>query len=315
MNLDKSILTEFEQVTQKNITQFLVRVASFLQKDRPTILAYYNDASRPIDPTAFGRFELLQKELKSVFEVYQLHSSVFNNSRWWDVIELLEQIDSVFSSLKNTHRWSRSSISRFGYSPNIQIDYTLPESQTLERVSQDVLVDENPNDQWYDIAIANDLTEEEYEVRGGSVVQLQKSRNRGALQLQSVMDIMFGKSIYGIDLNRRINFVKNNQDQSDLALLGYDDTLLQSVEILTNLKKNSNPEFPSDGLQTEVTVGANRALLNFPIIIRQMTQTFASDDTLKNFVVKAMSYQEDNLLITYEVEDRLDETYSGQTTF
>lgn len=314
MNLDKSILTEFEEITQKNLTQFLVRVASFLQQDRSTILAYYNDASRAIDPTAFGRFTILEKELKTIFEAFQLHSSVFNNSKWWDVIEMLEQIDSVFSSLKNTHRWSRSSISRFGYSPNVQMDYTLSESQTLERVSQDVLVDQNPNDQWYDIAINNDLTEEEYEVRGGSVIQLQKARNRGTFQIESVIDIMSGKTIYGIDLNRRINFVKSDQFQSDLALLDHDDTILQSVEILTNLKKNSNPDFPNDGLQTEVTVGANRALLNFPIIIRQMTQTFASDDTLKNFTVKAMSYEEDNLLITYEVEDRLDEIYSGQTT-
>lgn len=313
MNLDKDILNEFEEITQKNVIDFLQRAQLFLKNDRKSIVSYYNGISKQISSQPFQKLRQLEIELISFFEAYQLHSATFHNSRWWDLLDVFEQLDSVFASLRNTHRWSRSSISKFGYDPNMQINYTLSENQTLERVSQDILLQQDPNNQWYDIAVANDLTEEEYTVDGGVELQLSYPRINRGIQLKSVMDVIIGKKIYGLDLDKKLTFVFDQDGFCDLKVLDHNDTVYQAVEILTLLKKNSNPDFPTEGLQSSVVVGGNRALLNFPVIARQMKQTFSTDDSLKNFVVKNIAYEQDNLLISYEVETRLNETYDGKT--
>lgn len=313
MKLDQNILNEFKDVTQKDIAVFLSNVNLFLKTDRPSIVAYYNGSSTNINSSSFQKFEALQKQLNTFFEAYQLHSNVFNNSRWWDLLEILEQIDNTFSSLKNIHRWSRSSITKFGYDPNMQINYTLSENQTLERVSQDILLQNDPNNDWYKIAIANDLTEEEYTSLGGTEIQLSYPRINKGLKLKSVVDVIIGQKVYGIDLHKKIQFIEDSDGFTDLLALNHKDTVFQSVEILATLKKNNNPDFPNEGLQSSVVVGGNRALLNFPVIIRQLKQTFSTDDTLKNFMVKNIAYEQDNLLISYEVETRLNEAYDGKT--
>lgn len=312
MNLDNNILVEFQQVTQKDITSFLQRVNSFLKSDRIAIVNYYSGTVTTINSSAFQTFNQLQSDLSTFFEAYQLHSSTFNNSRWWDVLEILEQIDNSFNSLRNIHRWSRSSLTKFGYDPNVQINYTLSENQTLERVSQDILLQQDPNNQWYDIAISNDLIEEEYSADGGVEVQLSYPRINRGLKLKSVMDVIVGEKVYGIDLHKKLTFVEDGDNFTDLNILSHKETVTQSVETLILLKKNSNPDFPNEGLQTSVVVGGNRALLNFPVIVRQLKQTFSTDDSLKNFMVKNIAYEQDNLLISYEVETRLNETYDGK---
>lgn len=313
MTLSADILEKFEQATQKNIKSFIQKTKSFLSKDRINIVNYYTGVNPTINSTSFQLFDQLQRELLTIFEAFQSHSNVFNNSQWWDLLDLLEKIDSCFSSLKNINRWSRSSITKFGYNSDMQINYTLSENQTLERVSQDILVQQDSSNKWYDIAIDNDLTEEEYTVRGGAEIQLSYPRINKGLRLKSVVDVVIGKKIYGLDLHRKLTFTEDQQGNTDLNILGHKDTVYQSVEILTLLKKNSNPDFPNEGLQTSIAVGGNRALLNFPVIIRQLKQTFSTDDSLKNFTVKNIAYEQDNLLISYEVETLLNETYDGKT--
>lgn len=314
MDSDKEILVEFQQITQKNLSLFLEKTVQFLRGDRNSIVKYYTNQSNQIDPAVFQRFKALQIELQSCFESFQQHSRSFNNAKWWEVITVLEQIDSVFLSLINIHRWSKSSLSKFGYSSDIQINHTLTENQTLERISKDVLQQQDPNDDWYKIALSNDLSEEGYTVNGGVEIQLSNSKNRSNSQVTSVVDILAGKKINGIDLDQKITYVVDGNGFSDLALLSHEATVEQTVKILLLLKKNSNPDHPNDGLQSSVVIGGNRALLNFPVIIRQMTQTFATDDSLKNFMVKNLAFEQDNLLISYEVETRLNETYDGKQT-
>lgn len=307
MNLDNNTLDEFQSITQKNIRSFLERVNVFLQRERVILIQYYQGSVKTIQAEYYQKFDALKQELKTIFESFQSHSDAFNHYKWWELIEMLEAIDDAFQSLQNIHRWSRSSISKFGYDPNSRAFYTLKESQTLERVSQDILLNKDPNNDWYDIAIENQLTEEEYTALGGKELSLNIQSRKEALKLNSVVDVVIGKKIYGIDIDRKISFTTDEEGYTDLKLLNHDETIKQAVDTLILLKKNDNPDKPADGLQTAVIIGGNRALLNFPIIIRQLAQSFATDDTLKNFVVKNIAFEQDNLLISYEIQTRLDE--------
>lgn len=308
MELTIEILREFKEITSKDIEMFFRKSASFFLIEYREISAYYSGNITNITSKPFNIFEKLKKECKDIFETIHLHSRQLNNAKWWLLLEQLEDIDSRFFTLGSINRWSRSSLTKVAYDPTIQIQYTLKQNQTLERVAKDVLQSNNP-DKWVQLAIDNDLTEEEYTPEGGVNITLKYPKINKGLQVNSVVDVMIGKSIYGKDLDKKLQFSPGNDD---LKILDYDNTIRQSVDILALLKKNDNPDYPDEGLQSSVIVGGNRAVLNFPIIIRQMTETFNTDDSLKNFTITNMSVQEDNVFVNYEVQTRLNETYDGQ---
>jgi hypothetical protein len=182
----------------------------------------------------------------------------------------------------------------------------------LEQVSGNVAGSLNPNDEWADLAIKNRLEEEDYSNDGGTDLKITFNRGNAGLKVNAVVDVIQGKSIYGKDVYRKIQWVKDN-GFLNLKVLSYDDTIMQAIDILANLKKNDNPDNPNNGLQSNIVVGSNRALFNFPVIIRQMSQTFANDDTLKNFKINNLSRDQDNMVMDYAVQTRLDEVVTDKT--
>lgn len=309
MQTTTEILQEFKKITSKDIEFFFKRTISFLTNEYNNIVAYYSGDVDFISSVPFKIFDELKKERDSLFETIHLHSKQLISTKWWILIDQIEQIDSRFKTLDNINRWSRSSLTKVSYSPDSTVKYFLKQNQTLERVSSDILGSSN-NDEWYTLALTNDLSEEDYSIEGGEELQLQFPKNNQRLQVNSVVDLMIDQNIYGKDLNRKLQFDSSTED---LSVLGNIDTISQSVDILLKLKKNDNPGFPNEGLQSSIIVGSNRATLNFPIITRQLTETFSTDDSLKDFAVKNISLAEDTLSLTCEVQSRLNEVFSFQS--
>lgn len=306
INNAQNIVEEFERRTRRDLRGFLNRASLFLKNDRIKIIDYYEGKTPSINSMIFQRFIDLEKELKDILNSFSLNKRGFKETYWWDLLETLENTENVFQSIRNAPRWSRSSPMQFGYDSKIQVDYVLTENQTLERVSQDLL--SNPNiENWYNIAIDNNLREEDYTTEGGREIRLSYNRINKNYDLQSVVDLIYGKSIYGKDLDRKLTFKTDGEGFTDLKVLSNDETILQSIDILITLRRNSNPDYPEDGLQRNLIIGGNRAMLNFPVIIRQLKQTFATDDTLKNFQVTNIALKEDNVTLDYQVQTRLNE--------
>lgn len=306
--MEKTLLQDFYSLTGKNTQDFFSKCLAFFQNDYTTIVYYYSGRVKSITSKPFKVFEELSLECQEILEVFQENSFKMSSSKWWEMLEYLEDIDSQFQTLRKINKWSRSSSMTVGYSPTAQISYPLLQNQTLERVSQDILSSSNPQDDWINIALENQLTEEDYTREGGNLLKLNFNRtiNTGIV-INSVVDSLVGKSIYGKDLDRRLTI----QDD-DLIVLDYDQTIFQAVDILSKLKKNDHPDYPTLGLRTSVAVGGNRAALNFPIIDRQMSATFLSDDTLKGFRINSIKVDQDNLLVEFQVKTRLDEIQSRE---
>lgn len=308
MQLTIDTLVEFKRITSKDIELFFRKSLSFFSIEYGEIVAYYSGESTNISSEPFVIFEKLKKECQETFTAFQNHSKQLNSAKWWLLLEQLENIDSRLSTLNKINKWSRSSFTKVGFSPSLVVQYTLKQNQTLEKVSSDIL-QSSDSEKWVDVAVKNNLKEEDYSSEGGVDLQLQFSKINQGVEVKSVVDVMVGKSIYGKDLSRKLQF---DSEENDLRVLGYDDTISQSVDILLQLKKGDNPDFTNQGLQSQIAVGANQATLNFPIITRQVSETFATDDSLKNFTLTGLTTQEDNLSMSYEVESRLSETYDGQ---
>lgn len=305
INLD--VLAEFKSITNVDAQAYLATAADFLSTSYNRIVSYYGGHSSQASQSDFTAFKDLQDQTESMLATYRLQGRALSNLKYWLLLEHIEDIDSRLSSLAKINKWSKSSLTDFGYDPAMQAVYTTKPKQTLERVAQDILNTSTPEDDWYDIAVKNQLREEDYSPAGGTALNLSFPRVNQGINISAVVAVMIGKAIYGLDFDQKIQFVND-----DLKVLSFDDTVQQDMYILANLRKNDNPDFPNQGLQSTVAVGGTRASLNFPIITRQITETFATDDSFKNFTLLNLQVIDDRLEITFQVQTRLDETVDGR---
>ena len=88
----------------------------------------------------------------------------------------------------------------------------------------------------------------------------------------------------------------------DLEVLSYKETALQSLNILSNIKKESVPEFPLLGLDQAIAVGSSMAAFRAPTIVREMGEVFATDDSFVNFAVLNIKKDQDAVSIDYQVD-------------
>lgn len=297
------ILEEFKKITSKDLQLFFKKADIFFKTDYQEITSFYQGKIKQISSIAIANFVHLKTETNSVFEVFHLHSSQMKNQKFWNLLEVIEEVESRLFTLSNMNKWARSSVSNTSYSSSVQFEYVMKQNQSLEDIAKLVLEQSNYQDSWFDIAKRNHLFEVDYDNEGGVELLLElDSTSNLTIQVNSVVDTLQGKSIYGKDLYKSIIFVDD-----DLKTLDYDKTVEQSVNIMINHKKNHHPDYPSLGLQSTLVVGGNRALMNFPVIIRQLTEVFESDDTFKQFTVNSLSIEQDNLFSDFKVFTRLNE--------
>ena len=305
MVVSGNILEAFNKLTGKDIIAFFRNCTSFFQNGYVNITSYYSGTATSVSSDDFNTFNNLQIDLFDIFGAFHDHSTQMKDSRWWDLLNQIEQIDSRFATLRNINKWARSSVTKVSYSPSVQINYTLQQQQTLEGVARDVLGEGDWTDSWVNIALDNDLAEEDYSSTSGNSLQLQISESVNLkIVVNSVVAALVGQSILGLDLNKNFSY---DPSENDILVLDNQDTILQAAYILIGLKRNDNPDNPNNGLQQDMIVGGNRALLNFPTIIRQLTAAFATDDTFKDFSISNLSVNQDNLFCTFTVMNRLNE--------
>lgn len=304
--INDDLIAKFYKITKMDLSVYFTNVLTFMQTDYQTIQQFYQGTVSTAPQSSFNNFTSIQDQTAEVFQIFRKSGKQFNNIVWWDLLDQIELIDNRLKTLSNINRWARSSSKNVGYSPAQNVDIVLRQNGTLERVAQDVLGSTTPQDDWANIALDNLLAEEGYTADGGAKITVTLNNKANSnFQINSVVDVISGYSVYGKDVSRHISFIDN-----DLNVLSYSDTILQAINILVKLRQNDNPDFPNTGLQTQLLVGQTQAALNFPVITRQLNANFATDDSLKNFTVTAIRYDQDNLYVDFTVTSRLGEVMS-----
>lgn len=292
----EDILDIFTQITLFDIKEYLQKVQSFMNQEKVLIVSYYSGEIDSLDKQAFEKFENLKREDERVFELYRIHKKRFSSTvELWDLVSLLEKIRKNLRTIENAPRWSRSSINQFGVSNSFETPYLMKKKQSLKTISK------GTSRTWQEIAFDNRLKEVDYTAEGGEVISLKIPIDNESLLVKSVVDIMVGENIKGKDLDQRLSW---DIQSNDLKILSPKETALQAVNILANLKKNQHPLYPNDGLNKETMVATNVSLLNFPIFTRQLTTTFGTDDSLKNFNITNISRDQDNFVVTFTIDSR-----------
>ncbi len=303
-----NILEEFERITRYDIRAYFIRFANFLENNHPKIISYYKGESNNIHTESFNVLSNLTREAKKILELASRSSKLFNNYKWWLFIEQIEDSLNVLETTAAAPKWLRSVENNVNFTTDPEVEITLQQSQTLEQLARKKLGFDNWDNDWDEIAKRNDLREEDYTPEGGVFLQV-SFKNTFAPTVQTVVDTLKDNSIYGKDIYKKLTFEDN-----DLVTLNPVDTFKQSVGILILLKKEDNPEFPNQGYNSKLVVGSNVNFLNFPTLLRQLIETFKTDDTISSMRVLDFKRDEDAVYIQYEVEGRLGDIQQLNTT-
>lgn len=300
------ILDRFKEITKYDIGSFFQDYISFVEIDYPNIANYYQGVSDSVPKDSFNVLSGLIEEQGKAIDVIILNASSLDNYQYWALTEYVEDIGGALQTADNASKWLRSNLTKDGYKQNVSIGFTASQNQGLEQVERDSLSSNDP-DGWVDTALQNQLTEEDYNLDGGYLIKV-IFKNNSSIALESVVDnINESEKTYGLDIDRRIIF-----ENDDLLTLSYNDTMLQSAKILTDLKKGDDPAFPDRGLDVKNIVGSNLAGISYPTIFRQLAGNFATDDGFKSFTITDVATEQDAIKIKFQVETRSGEVFDNE---
>lgn len=294
-----NILEEFKQITRYDIRNYFEELASFLEKNQPRIISYYKGETTLIHTESFNKLNRLLKETGKILELIEYNQKLLNNYKWWLFVAQIEDSQNTLETINKAPKWLRSVASNVNFVTNPEVTLVLKQGETLEQLSRRRLSFDDWDNEWNDVAVRNNLREEDYTPEGGVFLKV-SFRNAFSPEVTSIVDTLEGDNIYGKDILKKTTFEDN-----DLKVLQPIDTFYQAVEILINLKKEDNPEFPQQGYNEKLVVGSNVNFLNFPALIRQLTETFRTDDTITSITVLDFKRDQDAVFIEYQVEGRL----------
>ena len=301
MALNRDILEEFTSITGFDVLNYFNDFETFIKTDYNSISDYFSGNTENINTKSFDNLNKLLKSNDEAFYTFTQFKDRLYNLKWWDLMLQLEEIDSSLLTIKNLSKWLRSSKTNTSYSKNQEIQLGLNQSQTLENLNKDVLLEKDYQNSWVDSAIRNNIKEEDYDFEGGNLLSVSFS-NSGQVVVNGVVDNISGENILGIDLDKKTAFENN-----DLKVLSYSNTFLQSILILSSLKTNDNPYLANNGVDSKSIVGSNINLINLPLIFRQISEVFSTDDTIDRFSLSEVVREQDGLFAKFSVMSKLNQ--------
>lgn len=298
--LDTDTLDNFQtKIRDLNIGKYLEDYSNFYKNSFPILVNFYSGNIDKINISIFQNLKNLIDRSIEISNEVKLHNFKFNNYRDFEMIDYLEDIKANLIVMTKTSKFLRSSRTNSSYNSSVEFNHTLETYETLEEVSGKIKDSQNFDNDWVDIAIRNNLSELDYTIQGGNLLILSIDKKFKRVEITAVVDNIFGERALGIDFNRKITF-----DNDDLLVLSYKNTAVQSVKILSSIRRGDIPEFRSIGITGFVGGTVNSIALSS--IIRQLNEVFSTDDTLDNFKITNLKIVGDSIFQTFEVNTRTD---------
>lgn len=283
-----------------NIDNFLKDFIDFYDNYHSSIVQYYTISSIEYPKIAFEKYKDLVNRVELLLSKINFYKSNFLNIGYWDIVEQLEDIKEKLDLIPSYPKFYKVSFVKIQNNKINYETYITKQNETIEQVANKF--DEN----WENIALLNNLNEEDYSNKGGISLILKSSvteSDRDVEPLESIIDIALGKNVLGKDIPNYFEFdIENN----DLLVCTPEQTFLQTVKRLFELKMGSIPEFPDLGIQKDIM---NESVKGdgffFPVLLRQLTSSLYSDDTIINFTIDDIVKEGDTYHISASVQNRL----------
>lgn len=291
-----NIYTEFNEITGYNVRKYLEDFYNFTLTMYQDIVNYYNGGD--IVQASFNEFDKLKEQSRTIEELMQQHSNDFNSTEYWVLYDKFSSTQIKLDTIENMSRWMRSSrTSR--YDSKVNIAYVMKQNESIERISKKA-GDPSYEDEWYKLAIDNDMHEESYTSQGGKIMTIKLSNNLN-FNLRNVVDNLTAENIYGKDIKKKFTFESN-----DVVCLYGMESLLQTFETIFLTFKGSIPEFPEDGLSNFV-VGSNVNVIGYQYIFRNIIQMFQKDDRFKSIELIDLSRNGDQIFLKLQAKTKIND--------
>lgn len=296
MLFKETTLEDCQEIIGADISQFIEDFLTFVQVYSRNISEYYSGNVKFPDVKSFDELSRLLATSKHLTELMNLNKSLFVSVADWNLLEKLEDINHKLNLWNKISKFLRSPIVNLTYTQGIQSEYGMKQNETLESVNREVLGASDFDNTWVDLALVNNIKEEDYTPSGGKILSVVFNKVFSFNVITTVVDNIEGEKVYGKDLDCKIQYVDD-----DLKVLDYLDTSRQSMSILCNLVKGDVPEFPEDGISISLVVGSNLNTIAFPVLFRQYYNLFVKDDTFSSFSITSVELERDALSLQVEV--------------
>jgi len=290
----RSTLGKFAKITKYNMEKFLDMYKKFVDTYLWAITNYYKGES--IVKDAFTYIDYMVVEMKMIDGLWEMYANVFINEGHWELLDVYENIKLRVQTTINLARWMRCSRLDV-YSQSTVAVHIQKQGESIEKVIQNFGSIDKEND-WANLAIQNDLNEENYSSIGGVVFQV-KLLNASNFELRNVVDIMNPTSMYGKDMKKKMEL-----SSGDIVTLQGFDALLQTFDTILLTEKGSIPEFPEDGQENDL-VGSNTNVFNYPSIFRNFMNIFQKDERFSEFELIDFVKQEDKVFMKIQVKTKV----------
>lgn len=294
--MDKLTTDRFKERTNVDIQAFFDSFIDFFETKVQNIYDYYIIGSE-LESETLSALSSLNTTAKQIRAIYNNNQDSLTN--YFDDFELLDNFESCCTKIDtvyNSKKWFRAN-KGLDFSNKVEKDFVLKQGQNLSVLADEVGYTQ-PNNDWVNIALRNDLREEDYSEEGGVKLKI-TFENNADYKLTSVLDSISGINMYGKDIYRVIGYADN-----DLIVLGYEQTRDQTFSILMGVYKGSVPEFPSDGLDKGL-LGSNLNSVQYPVMIRQISELFSKDDLFKSVGISNIFREQDMIFATITAQTRI----------
>lgn len=303
MSLDNAI-DKYEQASSEDVRGFLEEFVDFMDSEQQKIISFYSGDTETLDRGIIENLEDLIKDCNDLINSLNIFSEKLGSSEFWELLNFLEDVETRLQQTRIMPKLLRSSVTLTGNKSGFYRDVVIAEGDTIESTLRSLQI-EGADDRWQDVAIQNNIREEDY---GDEPVKA-KVRVAGgeAININDVVDVIDGKSIYGKDLDDEIAF-----EDEDLKALSPDKTMEQSVDNLVKLSRGSIPEFPELGIKFSDLIGGTIAQFSYPALVRQLTEIFSQDDTISSISVEDIEFEQQSMILKFNVFTRLGENVQNQ---
>ena len=305
----------YSQITNFDISLFFEEYVNFMDVNKEKVIGYYSGKYKTPDKNAFKGLNLLLDKCDICIRFFEQYKNNLGGVVYWNLLEQIEGMQHSLKSLENSPKYLRSKIYKGQFVLSKEQLLSMGYGNTIENLANKKLQDINFDNSWVNLSIYNKLKEEDYTLEGGVVLKSIFPITRNQPFLNSVLGSNLEeedsglsfleyqqKQLYGIDLYKKFVF-----ENDDLKILSPVDTIVQTIEILLGITKGSVPQYPELGFSVHLIVGGNIGSIAFPIIFRQISETFKTDDTISGVFLRYVKLEQDGLFMDLEIVTELNE--------
>ena len=291
----------FTSRTGTDIHLFLSNFVDFFDNYYQNIADYYtnNGVLNSITLTKLSDLVSFRDSVRNSFNVnIDILGDLFD---MWELLDQFEECSTKIDTALNSQKWFRSN-KILGYDNGTEKDHVLGQGETLSLLADD-LGYTTPNDDWINVALRNQLREEDYTEEGGNKLKV-VFQNNADYKLKGIVGAISGQTMLGRDICKKIQYINN-----DIYVLSYIDTAFQSLNILMNTFKGSVPEFPDDGIDKRLA-GSNINSIQYPVIFRQISKIISKDDSFKSVTLSSITNKDDVIFVNFKIQARTGDEFS-----